>query len=100
MNRYKNIGIIRNSEGKLYRKNTIFPILEPSFDDIYVITTAGDRYDTIALDYYNDSSLWWVIASANRHTKASLVIQPGIQLRIPADVEGIIEEYETLNARR
>lgn len=100
MNRYKNIGILVNNKGKSYKKNIIFPKLEPSVNDIYVITTAGDRYDTLALDYYNDSTLWWIIASANNFNRDSLAVRPGVQLRIPTDMESILEEFDNLNQKR
>lgn len=100
MNRYNTIGILQSSEGKRYRKNVIFPTIQPTSNDIYVITTAGDRYDTLALDYYNDSTLWWIIASANGRNKDSLVVTPGVQMRIPSNTDDVIEQYNKLNADR
>ena len=100
MNRYKDIDIVQNTEGKKYRRNVIFPKLERTSTDIYVITTAGDRYDTLALTYYNDSSLWWIIASANNRNKDSLAVRPGVQLRIPMNTQAVIEKYNKLNASR
>ena len=100
MNRYKDIGVFETSEGKRYRKNVIFPEITPSANDIYVITTAGDRYDTLALDYYNDSTLWWIIASANNRNRDSLVVRPGVQMRIPSNKDEVIEEFNKINADR
>ena len=99
-NRYKEIGILRSTEGKRYRRNPIFPVVNPSADDIYVITTAGDRYDSLALDYYRDSSLWWIIAAANNQGRDSLVVKPGIQLRIPMNTSNAINLFNALNANR
>ena len=48
MNRYKDIKTLSNSEGFNYRRNIIFPEIKESLKDIYVITTAGDRFDTLA----------------------------------------------------
>lgn len=100
MNRYREIGLFQTSEGKRYRRNVIFPEIKNTSNDIYVITTAGDRYDTLALDYYNDSTLWWIIAAANNRNKDSLAVQPGVQMRIPMDKDSVIEEYNKLNADR
>lgn len=100
MNRYKNIGIEKNSEGKRYYRNAIFPEIPLSSDDIYAITTAGDRYDTIALQFYNNASLWWIIAGANKFTKDSLVIEPGVQIRIPANPSNVVNLYNKLNNER
>ena len=100
MNRYKDILLKQTKSGIRYRKNTIFPVIKPSYSDIYVISTSGDRYDTLALEYYRDPQLWWVIASINSSKKDSLVVEPGRQLRIPSDIQAIKDEYRELNKNR
>tara|TARA_R100001510_G_C7598310_1_gene165722 strand:- start:222 stop:524 length:303 start_codon:yes stop_codon:yes gene_type:complete len=100
MNRYKTIELNLNREGVRYKRNSIFPELPDSADDLYIIATSGDRYDTLANTYYQDPSLWWVIAGANNSKKDSLVVDPGVQLRIPSDVQGVIEAYNDLNNNR
>jgi hypothetical protein len=97
MNRYQNIPELKSPSGKTYRKNVIYPEVPLSEKDYYVITTAGDRYDTLAQQFYNDYSLWWIIAAANNSERASLVVQPGIQLRIPTDTESIISNFNSIN---
>ena len=97
MNRYKDILLKQTKSGIRYRKNTIFPVVKPSYSDIYVISTSGDRYDTLALEYYKDPQLWWVIASINNSKKDSLVVE---QLRIPTDIQAIKDEYRELNQNR
>lgn len=81
-------------------KNPIYPDIPVSEDDIYIKTTGGDRYDTLAQQFYNDSSLWWIIASANNSERASLVVKPGVQLRIPADKQAVIQLFNSVNANR
>lgn len=98
--RYKNTERLFNSEGRRYFKNAVYPDVPYGEEDIYVITTAGDRYDILAQQFYGDSSLWWVIAIANNSKKDGLIVEPGIQLRIPADAQSIVQSYETLNANR
>lgn len=100
MNRYIDIEIVESEEGKRYRKNPIYPNIPVSVEDFYIISTVGDRYDTLALRFYGDSKLWWIIASANNFNKASLVVEPGIQLRIPANSTQAIEAYNNLNTTR
>lgn len=100
MNRYKTIERTISLEGKRYIKNPVYPDIPVSEDDIYIKTTGGDRYDTLALQFYNDSSLWWIIASANNSERASLVVRPGVQLRIPADKQAVIQLFNTTNANR
>ena len=100
MLRYKTILIDSDTDGKKYITNPIYPEIPASEDDIYVISTAGDRYDTLALQFYQDSSLWWAIASANTSNRSSLVVTPGVQLRIPGDKNAVIELYEQVNRTR
>jgi len=95
--RYRDIKKLRTSDGLEYIKNVIYPEIPPSDQDYYVITTGGDRYDTLAQQFYNDSSLWWIIASANTSERASLMVQPGVQIRIPADKTRILQLYNENN---
>ena len=97
MSRYTNIELNKTEEGKLFKSNALYPNIPVTEDDIYVIATAGDRYDTLARQFYKDPSLWWIIAYANNHQRASLVVTPGVQLRIPADKSQAIELYQELN---
>jgi hypothetical protein len=98
MNRYQPIPIIRNRDGKQQYASTKYPQIPNNFSDIYVITSAEDRYDTIAFAYYNDSSLWWVISSANpQYTQGSLYPPEGVQLRIPTNLSPILDAYKALN---
>jgi nucleoid-associated protein YgaU len=96
-NRYKDITILKDSTGKQYRRQVFYPDVPLSDDDTYLITTQGDRYDILAFDYYGDVELWWIIACANNATRDGLAIEPGIQIRIPADKNQVIRLYEKLN---
>ena len=101
MSRYSRINIMSTSElPKLRYVNVIYPQIPLGSQDIYVYTTQGDRYDSLALTFYKDSSLWWIINRANpNQDSASLFPSVGAQLRIPAPVRlsGIISLYERLN---
>jgi chitinase len=84
-----------------YVENPVYPDIPNTADDIYVRTTFTDRYDTLANEYYNDPGLWWIIANANPTSRQdSLVVKPGIQLRIPANHQRIVADYERINAER
>jgi len=98
--RYRDIETLRNEDGKRYFKNAIYPDIPFSEEDTYVITTGADRYDILAKQFYNDSSLWWVIATANVSKRDGLIVEQGIQLRIPGNISAIIEEYNLVNANR
>lgn len=97
MKRYENIKVVQSPEGKQYRTTTVYPETPISENDYYIITTAGDRYDTLADQFYSDHTLWWVIASANNSERASLIVEPGIQLRIPGNIDTIINNYNKVN---
>ena len=98
--RFRKIPISKTPRGTEYKRNVIYPEIPLSPDDIYVITDYGDRYDTLALEFYRDSELWWIISSANNYQKGSLNITPGVQLRIPADKATAISLFEEVNKTR
>ena len=98
MNRYKNIEITKDLEGTRMYKTVKYPIIPRSNGDLYVITQEGDRYDRLALRYYDDTNLWWVISSANaEYSQNSLYPPLGIQLRIPGNLDTILRAYNNLN---
>ena len=64
-----------------------------------MLTQAGDRLDTLAHMFYNDVDLWWVIATANPDIvrRDSFNLKPGLEMRIPQDIQTILENFEQLN---
>jgi nucleoid-associated protein YgaU len=101
MNRYDNAIIETTSQGKRYWKQKFYPNVPLSETDDYVITTIGDRLDSLAYSYYNDSTLWWVISMANNNvTKGSLFPEPGTQLRIPTNINAVLSLYNQYNTTR
>jgi hypothetical protein len=101
MNRYQNIAITKYQDtGSQYYLNNIYPEIPLSNDDDYVITVLGDRLDLLAYDFYNDETLWWIIASANSLPGDSLYLEPGMQIRIPVNVIDIINDYKLINTIR
>lgn len=96
--RYQNIPINKlNVTGSQYYQTNIYPEVQPTDSDYYVITTVNDRLDLIALDFYQDASLWWVIASANALPGDSIYPPIGIQLRIPTNIQAILNTYNLEN---
>ena len=100
INRYRDIKKLRNSEGREYYLNPIYPDIPETSEDIYVITTGGDRYDTLAEQFYQDSSMWWAIAAANVSVRDSLIVEPGVQLRIPFNKQRVLDLYRAANQNR
>lgn len=96
--RYQNISTTKlNVTGSLYYQTNLYPTVQPTDSDYYIITTVEDRLDLIAYNFYQDSSLWWIIASANALPGDSIYPPIGIQLRIPTDVQRIINSYNLEN---
>ena len=78
-------------------ESTIYPRIKATDTDFYIISEQGDRLDILSKKYYNDSTLWWIIATANNLNDATLSIEPGIQLRIPSDVSTILNDLQKIN---
>lgn len=96
--RYQNIKTTKlNLTGSLYYQTNVYPEVQPTNNDYYVITTVDDRLDLLAFDFYQDSSLWWVIASANALPGDSIYPPVGIQLRIPTNIQSILNNYNLEN---
>lgn len=100
MNRYQDAPIIVK-EGKEIITTRIFSAPEESIDDIYVISTAGDRFDLLAREYYNDLKLWYIIAAANPLVrKDTLMVEPGLQIRIPFPLSKVLSHITETNRIR
>tara|TARA_R100001443_G_scaffold107199_1_gene116948 strand:- start:922 stop:1221 length:300 start_codon:yes stop_codon:yes gene_type:complete len=69
--------------GKRCYKTTIIPKIPTQSTDLFIISREGDRLDLLANEFYQDVSLWWVIAEANQVGKGTTVVPAGIQMRIP-----------------
>ena len=101
MNRYNNSTIDQTQQGQPYFKQKFYPNIPLSENDVYVITTVGDRLDSLANSYYNDSTLWWIIAAANNNaTKGALYPTPGTQLRIPTNLNAVLSLFNQFNKAR
>ena len=102
MNRYNDPIILKTEyTNRPYFKGKFYPNIPLSESDVYVITTVRDRLDTLAFSYYRDSTLWWIISAANNNiTKGALYPEPGTQLRIPTDLNYVLNLYEQFNKAR
>jgi hypothetical protein len=83
--RYNNSPIKKTIDGKEVYRATILPNIARTSIDITIATETGDRLDTLANDFYGDSTLWWVIAAANNIHTAPIGFKDGTILRIPVD---------------
>ena len=82
---------------KSQMETTIYPRIYPKNSDLYVISEAGDRLDLLAHKYYGDTSMWWIIATANNLNDANFFIEPGRQIRIPKDINSILNDLSKIN---
>ncbi len=98
MNRYSEISITNRFDGKRVYKSTLYPTIEESDSDVYIISNDTDYLDTLANKYYSDPSLWWIIALANNIGKGRLSVESGLQLRIPTNIGKILSEFNKLNS--
>jgi hypothetical protein len=101
MSRYSQITLVKSIQDQKRRyANVKYPQITLDSQDIYVYTTQGDRYDSLALVFYKDSSLWWIINRANpTQDSASLYPTIGSQIRIPSPykLSIILAQYDSLN---
>jgi len=96
--RYDKAELRNTTSGKRYYKRKTYPQIPFSDTDVYVITTVGDRLDSIAYSYYSDAELWWVISIANNNvTNGSIFPQPGTQLRIPININYVLNLFDAEN---
>ena len=85
-------------KGKQAYSNVRYPDIPLSADDYYVYTSIGDRFDTLAVEFYDDSSLWWIIAAANPKYGFGTLLPPlGAQIRIPSNPNPIIQQFTLIN---
>ena len=100
MNRYKSIPINKDKLGNRVYGTIIYPGIPKRASDIYIMARKGDRLDLLAHSYYEDVTLWWVIAQANHLGKGTLSISEPQRLRIPTELESILSSLETKQRSR
>jgi hypothetical protein len=100
-NRYRDIPKLEIPDTRRrYTTNPMYPTVPLSEDDIYIITSIGDRYDLLANSFYGDPKLWWIIASANNATADDLSVKSGVQIRVPASKDRALILFEQYNKLR
>ena len=78
-----------NKNKRYYYGTTLYNKVPEKNSDMYFISQIGDRCDNLAQRFYNNSSLWWVIAKVNNLKTMNIPV--GTSLRIPLstiDIEG------------
>jgi len=80
--------------------STVYPKIERKAEDIFIETRIGDRFDTLAHEFYGDVTLYWIIAKANNLIHGGIAVEPGTRLRIPLDTSEIVQQFFALNSER
>ena len=99
MGRYSTTSIMYDENGKRRYNTIILPNPEGNATDIFIQTTTPDRLDKLALVFYEDETMWWVIAQANGLGKGTYMVPADTRLRIPdiTDIQQVI--IDTNNER-
>ena len=98
MDRYKHTSKKRNKNLKQQvLKPTIYPKIPIKDSDIFIYPKFGDRLDNLAHKYYDDVSLWWIIAKANDLDEAHIGLEVDKQIRIPMDIEPILNKLKEMS---
>lgn len=99
MNRYidNKVNVFKRYDGKRIFRTTQYPKIPVSQSDIYIVASEADYLDSLAHKFYNDATLWWVIAQANG-IKATLKAPTGKQIRIPKNINNIIFNFNKANS--
>jgi len=97
MSRYKNTRKKINKKGKRVFRPTMYPKIPMKDSDIFIYPKFGDRLDTLAQKYYQDVSLWWIIAKANNLDKAEIGLNVEKQIRIPMNIEVILNKLKDMS---
>ncbi len=91
MARYRNASVLRDKNGKRYYRPTIVRGIPLKDSDKFIFPNDGDRFDTLAQNFYGDSSLWWIIAKANNVNDGSIGLDPEKRIRIPIEIQPILD---------
>ena len=97
MKRYFNIKQGVRWDGKRILSSVTYPEIPVSDSDIFIISNETDYLDSLSFKYYNDPSLWWIIALTNNLGKGRMSVEPGRQIRIPTNISTILSDYDRIN---
>ena len=95
--RYKYTSIKKRPDGKRVFNPTMYPKIPISDSDVFIYPKFGDRLDNLAHKYYGDVSLWWIIAKANNLDEAHIGLEVDKQIRIPTDVQPILQKLKEMS---
>ena len=96
----------RNTKVKVYKDGnrvfglTFYPKIPIKDSDKFVAISRGQRLDTLADQYYGDTSLWWIISKANNLSGSEIQLDPSKTYRIPLEIDTVLTEFNELNRKQ
>lgn len=99
MSRYATTPVVKDLKGIRKQITTITPTVPINQADVYIKTTSPDRLDKLAFTFYEDVTLWWVIAAANGLGKGTYIVPANTTLRIPTK-QNVITALNNTNTTR
>ena len=97
VNRYQ---FTKKMDGKDCYKTTQYPKFPRRATDLYIFSREGDRLDNLSNEFYEDPRFWWVLAEANAMAHGTLVVPPGIQIRIPFPLTDLTAKLENVEENK
>jgi hypothetical protein len=76
---------------------TRYPRIPHRLSDVFILTSEGDRLDIISFQFYGRSDYWWIVAIANNLGRGTLIVTGDQQIRVPIDIDEILQEFNRLN---
>jgi len=95
--RYKDTSIKLSKKRKPVFRPTMYPRIPLRDSDVFIYPKFGDRLDTLAHKYYDDVSLWWIIAKANNLDAAHIGLELDKQMRIPMEIDIILNQLTDMS---
>jgi len=97
MSRVKFFNTKKREDGKQQYASFVFPSFEENPDDIVIEVDEYSRLDILAEQFFNDATLWWVLAVYNNIGEPSLYVNDRTILRIPNDIQTVFTKIKELN---
>ena len=97
MARYSSTPRKINKKGQRVLVPTLYPTIPLTDSDRFIYPKDGSRLDNLAFEFYNDASLWWILAQANGLGKGRTILNPNFQIRIPGNLPTILARFNTIN---
>ena len=96
--RYNTTQIKKQGSGISTLSTTMYPRIKNRSTDTFLVITEKTRLDHLAYKFYENPNYWWVIGIANR-IKGTLHVTPGTQIRIPREINSIIQDFNKINKK-